>query len=60
MEPIKICSSPSLKGLNKLISEYFYSEITIKDNKVFNRNGEIPRCVVEKSKGKFIFKITQP
>lgn len=45
-----IASSPTLDGLKKLMSNFFYSEITIADNMLFNSKGLIDGYTVRKKR----------
>jgi len=52
----KICSSPTIEGLTKLINEYYYSTTCYIENmQVFNRNGLIKNGIVKQAKGKYIY-----
>lgn len=58
----KIATSPTLKGINKLVNNYFYSVIEIRENKrmltgnysliyeIFNSKGKIENFIIMKGK----------
>ena len=52
----KICSSPTLDGLEKLINQHYYSTTCyILNFEVFNKNGRIANGIVKQQKGKYIY-----
>jgi hypothetical protein len=63
MSKIKIASSPTIEGLQKMINKYFFSEnYYIEDMKLKNNNFtfKVPENEIVKEKGKyFIYMITK-
>lgn len=55
---MKLATSPTLEGIEKLINQYFYST-TCKVNpqtlEITNSKGQLNNFTIEKKKGKFIF-----
>lgn len=57
-ELIKIASSRTIEGLEKLINEFYYSTtFKITDNKVYNKNGLVESGRITKKKGRIIYSV---
>lgn len=57
MKTLLIGSAPTLERLRARISEYFYSECTIKGTEVHNANGHLKAYRVIEKRGRFRFEL---